>query len=84
MHCAMHAWEAPSYHMFCRRVHADPQCDMHAWHAAGVQLVVQSAWTGFATGIFHTLCGPDHLAVRSGLRICTTALAHRPLVSVLF
>ena len=30
---------------------------------AGVELAAQSAWTGLATGVFHTLCGPDHLAV---------------------
>jgi hypothetical protein len=31
---------------------------------AGTELAAKSAWTGLATGIFHTLCGPDHLAVR--------------------
>jgi len=29
----------------------------------GVELAAKSAWTGLATGVFHTLCGPDHLAV---------------------
>ena len=32
---------------------------------AGVELAAKSAWTGLATGVFHTLCGPDHLAVRA-------------------
>jgi hypothetical protein len=31
----------------------------------GSELAIKSAWSGLATGVFHTLCGPDHLAVSS-------------------
>lgn len=36
---------------------------------SGTELAAKSAWTGLATGIFHTLCGPDHLAGLAPLSI---------------
>lgn len=32
--------------------------------STGAQVAAQSAWAGLAAGFLHTLCGPDHLAVR--------------------
>jgi hypothetical protein len=33
--------------------------------AAGASVAAKSAWAGLAAGFLHTLCGPDHLAVRA-------------------
>eukprot|EP00195_Chlamydomonas_chlamydogama_P008093 CAMPEP_0202902632 /NCGR_PEP_ID=MMETSP1392-20130828/16961_1 /ASSEMBLY_ACC=CAM_ASM_000868 /TAXON_ID=225041 /ORGANISM="Chlamydomonas chlamydogama, Strain SAG 11-48b" /LENGTH=333 /DNA_ID=CAMNT_0049589425 /DNA_START=232 /DNA_END=1234 /DNA_ORIENTATION=- len=41
----------------------------------GVELAAKSAWTGLAAGVFHTLCGPDHLAGLTPLSIGRTRLA---------
>jgi hypothetical protein len=35
---------------------------------AGLTSTAKSAWAGLAAGFLHTLCGPDHLAVRAGFR----------------
>lgn len=39
------------------------------------ELAARSAWTGLATGVFHTLCGPDHLAGLAPLSIGRGRLA---------
>lgn len=36
---------------------------------AGLSGVAKTAWAGLAAGVLHTLCGPDHLAVRGRLAV---------------
>lgn len=43
--------------------------------ATGTELAIKSGWTGLATGVFHTLCGPDHLAGLAPLSIGRGRLA---------
>lgn len=56
-------------------------------HVTGAQVAAQSAWAGLAAGFLHTLCGPDHLAVRVSLLVCSACvndqgpIAHCFLVS---
>ncbi|GAX80173.1 hypothetical protein CEUSTIGMA_g7611.t1 [Chlamydomonas eustigma] len=41
----------------------------------GFEVAAKSAWTGLATGVLHTLCGPDHLAGLTPLSIGRSRLA---------